>query len=36
VPVATLCCEGRHHFDIVDDLVDPGTELGAATLGGFA
>ena len=26
-------CAGRHHFDIVDDLVDPATRLGAATLG---
>lgn len=33
--VAALRCEGRHHFDIVDDLVDPATELGALTLGGL-
>ena len=25
-------CAGRHHFDIVDDLVDPTTRLGAVTL----
>ena len=25
-------CPGRHHFDIVDDLVDPTTRLGAVTL----
>ncbi len=29
---AALCCPGRHHFDIVDDLADPSTPLGAATL----
>lgn len=33
--VAALRCEGRHHFDIVDDIVDPATELGALTLGGL-
>jgi arylformamidase len=33
--VTSLRCDGRHHFDIVDDLVDPGTELGAHTLGGL-
>ena len=26
----------RHHFDIVDDLVDPTTELGARALGGLS
>jgi arylformamidase len=31
VDVVTLECAGRHHFDIVDDLVDPGSELGALT-----
>ncbi|HNJ97082.1 MAG TPA: alpha/beta hydrolase [Ilumatobacteraceae bacterium] len=25
-------CPGRHHFDIVDDLVDPATRLGAVSL----
>lgn len=25
-------CAGRHHFDIVDDLVDPATRLGAVSL----
>jgi len=29
---ATFECAGRHHFDIVDDLADPATPLGAATL----
>jgi arylformamidase len=33
--VAEFECGGRHHFDIVDDLVDPATELGAHTLGGL-
>jgi arylformamidase len=33
--VAAFECSGRHHFDIVDDLVDPATELGAFTLGGL-
>ncbi|MDO8392375.1 MAG: alpha/beta hydrolase [Actinomycetota bacterium] len=27
-----LECSGRHHFDIVDDLADPTTALGALTL----
>jgi arylformamidase len=31
VEVVTLECAGRHHFDIVDDLVDPGSPLGALT-----
>lgn len=31
--VTSLECAGRHHFDIVDDLVDPTTELGRHTLG---
>lgn len=31
--VDTLECAGRHHFDIVDDLVDPATPLGRLTLG---
>ena len=29
VAVAEHECPGRHHFDIVDDLVDPSTALGA-------
>ena len=33
VRVTSLECAGRHHFDIVDDLVDPDTELGRHTLG---
>jgi arylformamidase len=33
--VAAFECSGRHHFDIVDDLVDPATELGALTVGGL-
>jgi arylformamidase len=32
--VTMLEREGRHHFDIVDELVDPASPLGAATLGG--
>jgi arylformamidase len=35
VDVSAFECAGRHHFDIVDDLVDPATELGAFTLGGL-
>lgn len=31
--VSTLECAPRHHFDIVDDLVDPLTPLGRLTLG---
>jgi len=31
--VESLECAGRHHFDIVDDLVDPSTALGRLTLG---
>ena len=31
--VSSLECAPRHHFDIVDDLVDPLTELGRFTLG---
>jgi arylformamidase len=27
-------CRGRHHFDILADLVDPASELGELTLGG--
>ena len=30
--VAFECC-GRHHFDIMDDLVDSGTELGRHSMG---
>lgn len=33
--VAAFECAARHHFDIVDDLVDPASELGAFTLGGI-
>lgn len=29
-----LECVGRHHFDVVDDIVDPSTPLGRFTLGG--
>lgn len=32
VGARTLECVGRHHFDIVDDLVHPDTPLGALTL----
>jgi arylformamidase len=32
VQVARVHCPGRHHFDVVDDLADPATALGAATL----
>lgn len=32
--VSSFECALRHHFDIVDDLVDPDTPLGRATLGG--
>ena len=32
VPTAELECVGRHHFDIVDDLADPASSLGALTL----
>jgi arylformamidase len=32
VRVSSFECVGRHHFDIVDDLVDPDTELGRCTL----
>lgn len=34
LPVTELVCPGRHHFDIVDDLVDPATDIGAFTLRG--
>lgn len=27
-----LECRGRHHFDVVDDLADPASQLGAVTL----
>jgi len=33
VSVSSIECAPRHHFDIVDDLVDPLTELGRFTLG---
>ena len=36
VRVSTLECAPRHHFDIVDDLVDPHTPLGRLTMGGSA
>lgn len=32
-PVTELLIPGRNHFDILDDLTDPATELGAAVLG---
>ncbi|MGB8860079.1 MAG: alpha/beta hydrolase [Ilumatobacteraceae bacterium] len=32
--VSSFECPGRHHFDIVDDLVEPLTALGRATLFG--
>ncbi|MEY4607033.1 MAG: hypothetical protein RLY45_1793 [Actinomycetota bacterium] len=31
--VSAFECAGRHHFDIVDDLVRPDTPLGSATVG---
>jgi arylformamidase len=31
--VSSIECAPRHHFDVVDDLVDPLTELGRFTLG---
>ncbi len=34
--VTTLVASGRHHFDIVDDLVDPATDIGAFTLRGVS
>lgn len=33
-PVTELLVAARHHFDIVDDLVDPTCAVGAFTLGG--
>ena len=33
-PVTELIVSGRHHFDIVDDLVDPTSAVGALVLGG--
>jgi len=35
VAVTESLCEHRHHFDIVDDLVDPRSPLGEITLGGL-
>ena len=32
VGARSLECVGRHHFDITDDLADPGSTLGAITL----
>lgn len=32
VGVTAMECRGRHHFDIVDDLVDPSTNLGTKAL----
>lgn len=32
--VTMLECEGRHHFDIVDDLIRPTSPLGSVALGG--
>jgi arylformamidase len=34
--VTELVCAGRHHFDIVDDLVDPASDVGAFTLRGVS
>lgn len=31
-PVTELIVAGRHHFDVMDDLTDPGTDLGRAVL----
>ena len=33
--VAAFECAGRHHFDIMDDVVDPLTVLGRRSLGGL-
>ncbi len=33
--VTMLERDGRHHFDIVDELVDPGSPLGALVMGGI-
>ena len=33
-PARDMVATGRHHFDIVDDLVDPTGAIGAFTLGG--
>ena len=33
VEVLSFECSGRHHFDVMDDLVDPGTELGRHAMG---
>lgn len=34
-PVTESIVSGRHHFDIVDDLVDPTSAIGALVLGGL-
>ena len=34
VSVTELVRSGRHHFDIVDELVDPATDIGAFAIGG--
>ncbi len=34
--VSSIECAPRHHFDIVDDLVDPGSPLGRLTMGALA
>ena len=34
--VTAIECVGRHHFDIMDDVVDPLTELGRRSLGGVS
>jgi arylformamidase len=34
LPVDERVSSGRHHFDIVDDLVDPASDIGAFTLRG--
>lgn len=33
--VSAFECTGRHHFDIMDDVVDPRTELGRHSIGGM-
>jgi len=33
--VSAFECTGRHHFDMMDDVVDPRTELGRHSIGGM-
>lgn len=33
--VAAFECSGRHHFDIMEDVVDPRTQLGRHSIGGM-